>query len=53
MKKTIVVLLVLLVSACAGPQYEPTVNGDIYVGTGGTYGRIGVSTGNFGINIGV
>lgn len=65
MKKTVLVLLLLMVSACASPQYsnygptapdsnrDASVNGSIYMGTRGTYGRVGVSTSNFGINIGV
>lgn len=65
MKKTIFVLMLMTVSACASPQYnsygnvpednsrDTSVNGSIYMGTRGTYGRIGVSTGNFGINLAV
>lgn len=53
MKKVIAVILATtLLGACAGPQYPPVVNGTIYAGTGGTYSRIGISTGNFGLNIG-
>ncbi|WP_156477432.1 hypothetical protein [Falsihalocynthiibacter arcticus] len=53
MNKVIAVILVTtLLGACAGPQHPPVVNGTVYAGTGGTYSRVGISTGNFGINLG-
>lgn len=61
MKKVVVAILVLsALAGCegapsSGSMYssEPTINGDIYMGSRGTYGRVGISNGNFGINIGI
>ncbi|MCV6823292.1 MULTISPECIES: hypothetical protein [Halocynthiibacter] len=37
------------------PYYDanrPVVGGDLYIGSGGMGGRVGISSGNFGLSIG-